>query len=107
MTEKRGGRHGKKSTPRSYRNSRPPSRGENKSRRMEMKKFPTELFVKVDGNTGEEYFVACESMEEAAELGSVISVGVYRLESTAKIKALVHLETMAIVKVGKQSTPRG
>ena len=42
-------------------------------------KLPKQLFVKIDGNNGEEYFSPAEEAEHLVEMGQTVRIGRYEL----------------------------
>lgn len=46
------------------------------------KKFPKTLYVKVEGDAGEEFFVSDDAIIALAEIGETIRIGVYKLIET-------------------------
>lgn len=46
-------------------------------------KLPKQLFVKVDGNRGEEYFNPAEKAEYLVEMGETVQIGRYELVEIA------------------------
>jgi len=42
-------------------------------------KLPKQLFVKIDGNKGEEYFSPAEQVEHLVEMGQTVRIGRYEL----------------------------
>lgn len=49
-----------------------------------MKKLPKQLFVKVDGAKGEEYFTPAEKAEYLVEMGQTVQIGRYELVELAE-----------------------
>lgn len=48
-----------------------------------MKKLPKQLFVKIDGAKGEEYFNPAEKAEHLVEMGQTVQIGRYELVELA------------------------
>jgi hypothetical protein len=42
-------------------------------------KLPKQLFVKIDGDKGEEYFAPAEKAEHLVEMGQTVKIGRYEL----------------------------
>ena len=55
------------------------------------KAFPKKLFVKVDGDKGEEYFVADENSYRLAEMGETIKIATYELVQVEDARVMVEL----------------
>lgn len=53
------------------------------------KAFPKKLFVKVEGEKGEEYFVADDEMYGLAEMGQEIKIATYQLVGVEIAQVLV------------------
>ena len=66
-----------------------------------MKQFPKEIFVVVEGESGEEFFEANEKLDTTAIVGRERSVAVYRLLMVGTVKADVRLHVKMGVKIQK------
>lgn len=53
------------------------------------KRFPKRLYVKVDGDRGEEYFVADDDLYGLAEMGETTKIAVYDLVEVTEAKVMV------------------
>lgn len=53
------------------------------------RKFPKTLFVKIDGNAGEEYFDAHEDMYVLCEKGDKIKIATYQLVETTEAEVVL------------------
>ena len=60
------------------------------------KQFPKELFVKIEKDDDSYYFVPAAKIDELAEMGETVKIGIYRLVETAFIETVV--KTSGIVK---------
>ena len=57
-------------------------------------KFPKTVFLKVDGETGEEFFLVENSLEDAANIGETIPIAEYRLVSVKKVKGSTKIKIL-------------
>lgn len=48
-----------------------------------MKRLPKQLFVKIDGTAGEEYFNAADKAEYLVDMGEAVKIGKYELVEIA------------------------
>lgn len=55
------------------------------------KKFPKKLFVKIEADGDTEYCVPGESLEQLAEMGEKIRIGVYQLVETGYVEGVANL----------------
>ena len=58
------------------------------------KKFPNTLYVKIEGDDGEEYFVSDDAVINLAKIGECIRVGVYKLDDIAYAEVDVKTRSM-------------
>lgn len=57
-----------------------------------MSKFPFHLYVKREKDGDEHYFLLSENLEETVSTGEVVTLGVYELVNTIKVRGTVRIE---------------
>ncbi len=63
-----------------------------------MKKLPKQLFVKIEGNVGEEYYSAADEAEYLVDMGQTVKIGRYELVETS--------DAIGVVQIVPPKTPR-
>jgi hypothetical protein len=53
------------------------------------KRFPAKLFVKIEQDGDTSYFVPASSVDELAEMGETVKIGVYQLAETTYVETIV------------------
>lgn len=54
-------------------------------------KLPKQLFVKIDGRKGEEYFAPAEKAEHLVEMGDTVQIGRYELVELAEATGIAQI----------------
>ena len=59
---------------------------------MSKKKFPKAIYVKREGNGDDEFLSPHETIEKTAEIGGVVEVAIYSLDTVVKVKTKTLVE---------------
>lgn len=54
-----------------------------------MSKLPKSLYIKIEQDGDDEFFIANEDLYDIAEKGETIKVGIYKLQSVKTVRMLV------------------